>query len=76
MPQYVVGHLARVAAIKQRLDLYPGLALAGSAYRGVGIADCIRSGEAAAERLLGIRAEPRESSPGIETNARESRQRA
>jgi protoporphyrinogen oxidase len=29
----------------------PGLALAGAAYRGVGIADCVRSGEAAAEGL-------------------------
>jgi oxygen-dependent protoporphyrinogen oxidase len=51
MPQYEVGHLDRVAAIEARLDTLPGLALAGSAYRGVGIADCTRSGEAAAERL-------------------------
>jgi oxygen-dependent protoporphyrinogen oxidase len=52
MPQYLVGHLGRVAAIEQRLASYPGLTLAGSAYRGVGIADCVRSGEAAAETLL------------------------
>jgi protoporphyrinogen/coproporphyrinogen III oxidase len=52
MPQYHVGHLARVAAIERRLEFGPGLALAGSAYRGVGIADCVRSGEAATERLL------------------------
>ena len=51
MPQYDVGHLDRVAAIESRLEALPGLALAGSAYRGVGIADCVRSGEAAAERL-------------------------
>jgi oxygen-dependent protoporphyrinogen oxidase len=51
MPQYEVGHLDRVAAIEARLETLPGLALAGGAYRGVGIADCVRSGEAAAERL-------------------------
>jgi oxygen-dependent protoporphyrinogen oxidase len=53
MPQYDVGHLGRVAAIDGRLAAFPGLALAGAAYRGVGIADCVRSGEAAAERLNG-----------------------
>jgi oxygen-dependent protoporphyrinogen oxidase len=57
MPQYHVGHLARVEAIEQCVRRHPGLALVGGAYRGVGIADCVRSGEAAAERLLG-------SSPG------------
>jgi oxygen-dependent protoporphyrinogen oxidase len=51
MPQYDVGHLARIAAIEARLEALPGLALAGGAYRGVGIADCVHSGEAAAERL-------------------------
>ena len=51
MPQYEVGHLDRIAAIETRLRALPGLALAGGAYRGVGIADCVRSGEAAAERL-------------------------
>jgi len=54
MPQYHLGHLARVDAIKRRLDALPGLVLAGGAYRGVGIADCVRSGEAAAERALGL----------------------
>ncbi len=53
MPQYVVGHLARVEAIERAVAARPGLALAGGAYRGVGIADCIRSGESAVERLLG-----------------------
>ena len=51
MPQYDVGHLERVEAIESRLETLPGLALAGGAYRGVGIADCVHSGEAAAERL-------------------------
>jgi oxygen-dependent protoporphyrinogen oxidase len=53
MPQYEVGHLDRVAAIDRRVGALPGLALAGAAYRGVGIADCVRSGEAAADGLLG-----------------------
>jgi oxygen-dependent protoporphyrinogen oxidase len=52
MPQYLVGHLARVDAIDRRTAMLPGLALAGGAYRGVGIADCVHSGEMAAERLL------------------------
>jgi oxygen-dependent protoporphyrinogen oxidase len=52
MPQYVVGHLSLVAAIEKKVATYRGLALAGSAYRGVGIADCVRGGEAAAESML------------------------
>jgi oxygen-dependent protoporphyrinogen oxidase len=51
MPQYEVGHLDRVAAMEARLAALPGLALAGAAYRGVGMSDCVRSGEAAAEQL-------------------------
>jgi oxygen-dependent protoporphyrinogen oxidase len=49
MPQYRVGHLARVETVERRVLVLPGLHLAGGAYRGVGIADCVRSGEAAAE---------------------------
>ncbi len=52
MPQYQVGHLETVAAIERRLAGHPGLALAGSAYRGVGISDCVHSGEDAAWRVL------------------------
>ena len=54
MPQYRVGHLARAEAIEQAAAALPGLALAGAAYRGVGIADCVRSGEAAAERVVQV----------------------
>jgi protoporphyrinogen/coproporphyrinogen III oxidase len=53
MPQYRVGHLARVDAIERRAAALPGLQLAGAAYRGVGIADCVRAGEAAAEAAFG-----------------------
>lgn len=52
MPQYAVGHLQTVAAIEHRLAALPGLHLVGAGYRGVGIADCVRSGEAAAEAAL------------------------
>jgi oxygen-dependent protoporphyrinogen oxidase len=53
LPQYAVGHLVTVEAIERRLAARPGLHLAGAAYRGVGVADCVRSGEAAAEAALG-----------------------
>jgi oxygen-dependent protoporphyrinogen oxidase len=53
MPQYHVGHLGRVDAVERAVGALPGLVLAGGAYRGVGIADCVRSGEAAAEAVLG-----------------------
>jgi oxygen-dependent protoporphyrinogen oxidase len=52
MPQYHVGHLARVARIEQQLESTPMLALAGNAYRGVGIPDVVHSGEQAADRVL------------------------
>jgi oxygen-dependent protoporphyrinogen oxidase len=52
MPQYHVGHAARVGHIEAALDNFPGLALAGSAYGGVGISDCVRTGEAAAEKVI------------------------
>ncbi|HYJ89206.1 MAG TPA: protoporphyrinogen oxidase [Pyrinomonadaceae bacterium] len=52
MPQYHLGHLARVERIRKRLGSLSGLALAGNAYTGPGIPDCIRSGEDAAEALL------------------------
>lgn len=53
MPQYHVGHLQMVAAIEERAAQLPNFALAGNAYRGVGIPFCIRSGEQAAETILG-----------------------
>jgi oxygen-dependent protoporphyrinogen oxidase len=52
MPQYVLGHLDRVERIEAGLEAHPGLAVAGAAYRGVGIPDCIRSGEEAAEAVV------------------------
>jgi oxygen-dependent protoporphyrinogen oxidase len=59
MPQYHVGHLARVETIERAVARHPGLRLVGGAYRGVGIADCVRSGEEAALALLGAFEEER-----------------
>ena len=53
MPQYLVGHGQRVERIESLLGQHPRLALAGNAYRGVGLPDCVHSGEQAAERVLG-----------------------
>src|SRR5271163_2805077 len=52
MPQYEVGHLARIAEIESRVAEIPAFAIAGAAYRGVGIPDCIRSGENAADAVF------------------------
>jgi protoporphyrinogen/coproporphyrinogen III oxidase len=52
-PQPLVGHVARLERIRVRLERLPGLELAGAAYDGVGIPDCIRQGRQAADRMLG-----------------------
>jgi oxygen-dependent protoporphyrinogen oxidase len=52
MPQYHVGHRQRVAHIAALTQPLPGLALAGNAYYGVGIPDCIQSANTAAQTLL------------------------
>ena len=52
MPQYEVGHLDRIVEIENEVSKFRGLTLAGNSYRGAGIPDCIRSGEAAAESMV------------------------
>jgi protoporphyrinogen/coproporphyrinogen III oxidase len=52
MAQYTVGHLDRMARIDELRRKLPGLALAGNAYTGIGIPDCIRSGMNAAADVL------------------------
>jgi oxygen-dependent protoporphyrinogen oxidase len=52
MPQYRVGHLDRIGEIETALGHHHGLAVAGNAYRGIGIPDCVRSGEAAARGVM------------------------
>lgn len=54
MPQYHVGHLDRVKRINDHVDSLPGLTLAGNAFSGTGLPDCIRSGELAAKLLAPI----------------------
>ena len=53
MAQYHLGHIQRVARIEALASRLPGLVLAGNAYHGVGVPDCIRSGNEAAQSLLG-----------------------
>ncbi|MGX2993894.1 protoporphyrinogen oxidase [Streptomyces sp. JNUCC 64] len=53
LPQYPVGHHARVARVREHLAKLPGLAVCGAAYDGVGVPACVAGGRAAAELLLG-----------------------
>jgi oxygen-dependent protoporphyrinogen oxidase len=52
MAQYAVGHQERIARIAARVAALPGLKLAGNAYDGIGIPDCIRLGRKAAKELI------------------------
>jgi len=52
MAQYTVGHPTRLAELEARLSALPGLHVAGNAYQGIGIPDCIRMGRAAVEKIL------------------------
>jgi oxygen-dependent protoporphyrinogen oxidase len=54
MPHYEVGHRGRVEGIAARAAAHPGLFLAGNAYGGVGIPDCVRGGETAAQAASGF----------------------
>lgn len=51
MAQYESGHIARVARIEKRVKEIAGLALAGNAYHGIGVPDCIREGTNAANSI-------------------------
>lgn len=52
MAQYAVGHQERMKRVKERVAELPGLRLAGNAYDGIGIPDCIRTGRNAARELV------------------------
>jgi oxygen-dependent protoporphyrinogen oxidase len=52
MAQYAVGHQDRMQQITARVATLPGLRLAGNAYEGIGIPDCIRMGRRAAKELI------------------------
>ena len=62
MAQYEPGHIARVAAIEKRVAEIPGLALAGNAYHGIGVPDCIRSGMEAANTVAQLTPESQPTS--------------
>ena len=51
IPQYVVGHLGRMARIDERLQRLPGLHLAGNAYRGIAVGKLVEDAELVAERV-------------------------
>ncbi|MEF9886000.1 protoporphyrinogen oxidase [Streptomyces sp. P9-A4] len=52
LPQYPVGHLARVARVREAVAALPGLRVAGAAYDGVGIPACVASAHRAADEIL------------------------
>lgn len=57
MAQYAVGHKERMERIRVRVSSLPGLRLAGNAYDGIGVPDCIRLGRQAARELAALRQE-------------------
>jgi protoporphyrinogen/coproporphyrinogen III oxidase len=52
MPQYTVGHQARLDRLDRQLAQVPGLSVTGAAYRGVGLAGCVAQAKATATRLV------------------------
>ena len=54
LPHYRVGHLEGLDALQGRLSQHHGLFVAGASYNGLGVPDCIRSGEEAAERAASL----------------------
>lgn len=52
LPVYRTGHIERVEHIEREIERLSGLELAGAAYRGIGVPQCIAQGRAAAQRLL------------------------
>ncbi|MFG2798251.1 protoporphyrinogen oxidase [Streptomyces pseudovenezuelae] len=53
LPQYPVGHHARVARIREHVGKLPGLAVCGAQYDGVGIPACVASAHAAVDQIQG-----------------------
>lgn len=53
MPQYTVGHKARIARVEQKLhEIYPNVHLAGSSFKGISIPECVAQGQQIAAQLL------------------------
>ena len=70
MAQYAVGHQERMNRVKERVATLPGLRLAGNAYDGIGIPDCIRLGRQAARELAALGASAHTDSPSAHADAR------
>jgi oxygen-dependent protoporphyrinogen oxidase len=54
IPQYTVGHGARLQKLEESLKAHPGLILTGNSYRGIGLNDCVAAAERAADEALGL----------------------
>lgn len=54
LPQYAVGHLARIDAVRREVAELPGLAVCGAAYQGLGIPACIASAERAVDQIRAL----------------------
>ena len=52
MPQYLVGHGAKLSRMEDRTNRLPGLYLTGCAYRGIGLPDCVHDAELTADKAL------------------------
>ncbi len=52
IPQYVVGHTDRLAAIDENLKQHPGLIITGNAFFGVGLNDCVHAANKAGEQAI------------------------
>ena len=68
-PQYDVGHLERVDQLEAMAADLPGLYFTGSAYRGVGLPDCIQQGQATAEAVLAAIVEDQPNSQLVEARS-------
>ena len=58
MPQYSVGHTERIRTVQASMADIPGLHLAGNAYHGIGIPDCVRSAKQAADAIADFGLQP------------------
>ena len=52
IPQYRLGHQSRVTRIEARLTAFPGLELAGNAYRGIAVGAIVEDAERVAQRIV------------------------
>ncbi|MGL5858771.1 MAG: protoporphyrinogen oxidase [Angustibacter sp.] len=66
LPQYTVGHLARVDRVRRAVARLPGVAVAGAGYDGVGVPACIESGWSAAATVLDHLRQPASAAARLE----------